>query len=266
MERRALLRAYGAELVLTPGPDGMPGAIAKAEELAKGDSRYFVPQQFENPANPAIHRATTAEEIWDDTDGEVDIVVAGVGTGGTITGVGEVLKERKPAVQDGGGGAGGLAGAVRRRARARTRSRASAPGFVPGILDTGVIDEIVRVENEEPSTWPGGWHARRAPGRHLLGRRRLGRGPGGGPPAGERREADRRDRPGLRRALPRARRCSPGSRTERCWPPCAATCGRPGTATRRPAAPLEVALLLPGRARRVGPPRQPLAVAPRTAR
>jgi cysteine synthase A len=93
-ERRAILRAYGAELVLTPGPDGMPGAIAKAEELAKEDLRYFVPQQFDNPANPAIHRATTAEEIWIDTDGEVDVVVAGVGTGGTITGVGEVLKER----------------------------------------------------------------------------------------------------------------------------------------------------------------------------
>ena len=90
-ERRALLRAYGAELILTPGPEGMPGAIAKAEELAKTDSRYFIPQQFENPANPAIHRATTAEEIWADTDGEVDIVVAGIGTGGTITGVSEEL-------------------------------------------------------------------------------------------------------------------------------------------------------------------------------
>ena len=94
-----LLRAYGAELVLTPGPEGMAGAIAKAEELAAGDPRYFIPQQFENPANPEIHRATTAEEIWRDTDGKVDIFVAGVGTGGTITGVGEVLKERKPSVQ-----------------------------------------------------------------------------------------------------------------------------------------------------------------------
>ena len=98
-ERRALLRAYGAELVLTPGPEGMPGAIAKAEELAKADLRYFVPQQFENPANPAIHRATTAEEIWADTDGKVDVVVSGVGTGGTITGVGQVLKERKASVK-----------------------------------------------------------------------------------------------------------------------------------------------------------------------
>jgi cysteine synthase A len=91
-----LLRAYGAELILTPGADGMPGAIARAEELAKTDPRYFVPQQFESPANPAVHRATTAEEIWRDTDGEVDIVVAGVGTGGTITGVAQVIKERRP--------------------------------------------------------------------------------------------------------------------------------------------------------------------------
>ena len=98
-ERRQLLRALGADLMLTPGPDGMPGAIARAEELAKSDQRYFMPQQFENPANPAIHRATTAEEVWRDTDGEVDIFVAGVGTGGTISGVGEVLKERKPSVR-----------------------------------------------------------------------------------------------------------------------------------------------------------------------
>src|SRR5664279_2804552 len=97
-ERRLLLRAYGAELVLTPGSEGMPGAIAKAEELAKGDPAYFIPQQFENPANPAIHAATTAEEVWRDTDGEIDVFVAGVGTGGTITGVGQVIRERKPSV------------------------------------------------------------------------------------------------------------------------------------------------------------------------
>ena len=96
IERRVLLRAYGAELVLTPGKDGMPGAIAKAEELAKSDQRYFVPQQFENPANPAIHRATTAEEVWKQTDGKIDFFISGVGTGGTITGVAQVLKERKP--------------------------------------------------------------------------------------------------------------------------------------------------------------------------
>ncbi len=95
-ERRMLLRAYGAELILTPGSEGMEGAISTAEELVATDSRYFIPQQFQNPANPEIHRRTTAEEIWRDTDGQADILVAGIGTGGTITGVGEVLKARKP--------------------------------------------------------------------------------------------------------------------------------------------------------------------------
>src|SRR2546430_4832612 len=95
-ERRMLLRAYGAELILTPGPEGMPGCIKKAEEMAKADPRYFIPQQFENPANPEIHRKTTAEEIWRDTDGRADILISGIGTGGTITGVGEVIKKRKP--------------------------------------------------------------------------------------------------------------------------------------------------------------------------
>src|SRR5574338_1224167 len=99
-ERRMLLRAYGAELILTPGPDGMGGAIRKAEEIAASDpKRHFIPQQFQNPANPEIHRKTTAEEIWRDTDGQVDIVVSGIGTGGTITGVGEVLKSRKPSIK-----------------------------------------------------------------------------------------------------------------------------------------------------------------------
>ena len=95
-ERRMLLRAYGADLVLTPGSERMPGAIRKAEEMAKADARYFIPQQFENPANPEVHRRTTAEEIWRDTDGTVDYLVSGIGTGGTITGVGEILKSRKP--------------------------------------------------------------------------------------------------------------------------------------------------------------------------
>jgi cysteine synthase A len=148
MERRQLLRALGAGLVLTPGPDGMPGAIARAEELAKGDSRYFVPQQFENPANPAIHRATTAEEIWRDTDGAVDIFVAGVGTGGTITGVGEVLKERKPGVR---------LVAVEPAASPVLSGGAKGPhpiqgigaGFVPGVLDLGLVDEIIQAGNEE---------------------------------------------------------------------------------------------------------------------
>lgn len=147
-ERRSLLRAYGAELVLTPGPDGMPGAIAKAEELAKEDLRYFIPQQFENQANPAIHRATTAEEIWRDTDGEVDIVVAGVGTGGTITGVGEVLKERKPSVQ---------MIAVEPAASPVLSGGEKGPhpiqgigaGFVPAVLDTAIVDEIVTVANDD---------------------------------------------------------------------------------------------------------------------
>ena len=147
-ERRMLLRAYGAELILTPGPDGMGGAIAKAEELATSDSRYFMPQQFENPANPAIHRVTTAEEIWNDTDGTVDIFVGGVGTGGTITGVAEVLKERKPSVQ---------IVAVEPAASPVLSGGAKGPhpiqgigaGFVPGVLATELIDEIIGVGNDD---------------------------------------------------------------------------------------------------------------------
>jgi len=147
-ERRALLRAYGAELVLTPGPEGMGGAIAKAEELAKGDTRYFIPQQFENPANPAVHRATTAEEIWRDTDGEVDIVVSGIGTGGTITGVGQVLKQRKPSVQ---------IVAVEPAASPVLSGGAKGPhpiqgigaGFVPAILATEIYDEVITVANDD---------------------------------------------------------------------------------------------------------------------
>ena len=144
-ERRMLLRAFGAELVLTPGPDGMGGAIAKAEELAKENPDYLMPQQFANPANPAIHRATTAEEIWNDTDGAVDIVVSGVGTGGTITGVGQVLKQRKPEVQ---------IIAVEPAASPVLSGGAKGPhplqgigaGFVPEILDTDVYDEIITVD------------------------------------------------------------------------------------------------------------------------
>ena len=138
-ERRQLLRALGADLILTPGAEGMPGAIARAAEIAKTDLRYFVPQQFDNPANPAIHRATTAEEVWRDTDGAVDLFVAGVGTGGTITGVGEVLKERKPSVR---------VVAVEPAASAVLSGGTKGPhpiqgigaGFVPTVLDVGLID------------------------------------------------------------------------------------------------------------------------------
>jgi cysteine synthase A len=147
-ERRMLLRGYGAELVLTPGPDGMGGAIAKAEEIIKGEGDFYMPQQFENPANPAIHRRTTAEEIWSDTDGGVDILVAGVGTGGTITGVGEFLKERKPGVQ---------VIAVEPAASPVLSGGVKGPhpiqgigaGFVPAILDTDVYDEVITVENQD---------------------------------------------------------------------------------------------------------------------
>ena len=146
-ERRLLLRAYGAELILTPGSEGMGGAISKAEELAAADPRYFIPQQFENPANPEIHRKTTAEEIWRDTDGKVDFLVAGIGTGGTITGVGEVLKARKPSVQ---------VIAVEPEASPVLSGGQKGPhpiqgigaGFVPGILNTAIYDEIIQVKNE----------------------------------------------------------------------------------------------------------------------
>jgi len=147
-ERRLLLKAYGAELVLTPGAEGMAGAIKRAEEMAAADSRYVIPQQFENPANPEIHRATTAEEIWRDTDGQVDIFVAGVGTGGTITGVGESLKAKKPGVQ---------VIAVEPDASPVLSGGPKGPhpiqgigaGFVPKVLNTTVYDEVVRVTADD---------------------------------------------------------------------------------------------------------------------
>ncbi|MBA4384231.1 MAG: cysteine synthase A [Anaerolinea sp.] len=147
-ERRMLLRAYGAELILTPGSEGMPGAIRKAEEIAATDKKYFMPQQFKNAANPEIHRKTTAEEIWRDTDGQVDIVVAGVGTGGTITGIGEVLKSRKPGVK---------IVAVEPDASPVLSGGAKGPhviqgigaGFVPDVLNTQIYDEIIRVKNDD---------------------------------------------------------------------------------------------------------------------
>ena len=151
MERRMLLRAYGAELVLTPGADGMPGAIATAEELAKTDKRYFVPQQFENPANPAIHRVTTAEEVWRDTDGAIDIFVAGVGTGGTITGVAEVIKERKPSAQFVAvepAASPVLSGGV----KGPHPIQGIGAGFVPPVLEMALVDEIITVGNEDALT------------------------------------------------------------------------------------------------------------------
>jgi cysteine synthase A len=147
-ERRRILRAFGAELILTPASEGMVGAIEKAEELAAQDARYFVPQQFKNPANPEIHRTTTAEEIWRDTDGEADFVVAGVGTGGTITGVAEVIKERKPsfkavAVEPAGSPvlSGGKPGSH--------KIQGIGAGFVPEVLNRDIIDEVIRVETQD---------------------------------------------------------------------------------------------------------------------
>ncbi len=148
LERRSLLRVFGAELVLTPGAEGMKGAIRKAEELVASDPRYFMPQQFENPANPRIHRETTAEEIWTDTDGKVDLLVAGVGTGGTITGVAEVIKRRKPSFRavavepkDSAVLSGGLPGPH--------KIQGIGAGFVPEVLNVDVVDRIIQVSNEE---------------------------------------------------------------------------------------------------------------------
>jgi len=148
IERRALLQAFGAKLVLTPGAEGMKGAVAKAEELVRTTPNAFMPQQFKNPANPEIHRRTTAEEIWNDTDGQVDIVVAGVGTGGTITGVAEAIKARKPSFRaiavepaDSPVLSGGQPGPH--------KIQGIGAGFVPPVLNVDVIDEIVQVSNEQ---------------------------------------------------------------------------------------------------------------------
>jgi len=148
IERKKLLVALGAELILTPGSDGMTGAVRRAEELAEQDSRYFVPQQFRNPANPDVHRRTTAEEIWRDTEGRIDVLVAGVGTGGTITGIGQTLKRRKPGLSviavepstspvlsGGSPGPHGIQGI--------------GAGFVPEVLDADVIDEVITVKDDE---------------------------------------------------------------------------------------------------------------------
>ena len=146
-ERVILLKAYGAKVILTPGEQGMRGAIDLAESMARDDARYFIPRQFENPANPEIHRKTTALEIWNDTDGKVDVFVAGVGTGGTITGVGEVLKQKNPAVQ---------VVAVEPAAspvlsggeKGKHTIQGIGPGFIPSILNMKIIDEIIQVPDQ----------------------------------------------------------------------------------------------------------------------
>ncbi|WP_028449981.1 cysteine synthase A [Chitinibacter tainanensis] len=147
-ERRALLRGYGAELILTPGPEGMGGAIAKAKALTEEHANYFMPQQFENPANPEVHRNTTALELWEDTDGQIDILISGVGTGGTITGIAEVIKAKKPSFQ---------AIAIEPDASPVLSGGAKGPhpiqgigaGFVPKVLNTEIYDEVIRVSNDD---------------------------------------------------------------------------------------------------------------------
>lgn len=148
IERRDLLKAFGAEIVLTPGSEGMKGAVNKAEELLKNTPNSFMPQQFKNPANPEIHRKTTAEEIWNDTDGNIDVFVGGVGTGGTITGVGEIIKKRKPSLRviavepaDSPVLSGGKPGPH--------KIQGIGAGFIPDILNMKVIDEIITVKNEQ---------------------------------------------------------------------------------------------------------------------
>jgi cysteine synthase A len=154
LERRRMLKALGAELVLTPAAEGMPGAVRKAEELVAANKHYFMPQQFNNPANPEIHRKTTAEEVWRDTDGKIDIFVSGVGTGGTITGVGEVIKKRKPQVK--------MIAVEPVNSPVITQKRKGEPlkpgkhtiqgigaGFIPKVLNVEVIDEVVQVTDDD---------------------------------------------------------------------------------------------------------------------
>ncbi|MFA4989533.1 MAG: cysteine synthase A [Candidatus Omnitrophota bacterium] len=148
IERRQLLSAFGADIILTPGRDGMPGAVKKAEELAKSDKGYFILQQFENPANPDIHRRTTAQEIWRDTDGKIDILIAGVGTGGTITGIAEALRKKKASIkvvavepEDSAVLSGGKPGTH--------KIQGIGAGFIPRVLNLKIVDEIIRVTNTD---------------------------------------------------------------------------------------------------------------------
>ena len=154
MERRRMLKALGAELVLTPAAEGMPGAVRKAEELVRANANYFMPQQFKNPANPEIHRQTTAEEIWRDTDGQIDILVSGVGTGGTITGVGEVIKKRKPglhvvAVEPANSPVITQKRAGQELKPGRHTIQGIGAGFIPDVLNIKVIDEVVTVTDDD---------------------------------------------------------------------------------------------------------------------
>lgn len=154
LERRRLLKAFGAELVLTPAAEGMPGAVRRAEELVKENPNFYMPQQFKNPANPEIHRRTTAEEIWRDTGGNVDIFVAGVGTGGTITGVGEVLKSRKPdvkvvAVEPANSPVISQKLAGQELKPGKHLIQGIGAGFIPDVLNLSIIDQVIQVEDED---------------------------------------------------------------------------------------------------------------------